>query len=468
MSSTDRRDAERRVGAPRRRLDLTTVLAIALPVVVALVLAVVRPDAPELVRRPPSTSALTTSSVICPSALDGKAGNRSTLRVASASGASGALSLTSGATVSTATVAPGEVTDVAGRDAPVVVGGSGALAPGIVAGLFSSDPTTALDCAPPTASQWFTGVGAGPTHASVLELANPNSGPAVADVEVLGDEGPMDVPGLRGIAVEGRSHVRLDLGTVVPSTADLALHVVVERGQLGVAVRDRGERLTGSTSTEDWLPAQARPARRALLLGVQPGSGRHTLTVANDSDDQATATLKVVTAGAVFAPAGVEPITIPPHGVARADLDDVLAGDKAQDAIGLQLDADHPVTASLRSIVDGDLSILAPGPRVLTPTTVLVPDGAKTLVLGGAEAVGVATVVARAADGRRLLSRRVPLQPGQGAALAIPGGAAAVDVSPQRTALRGSVLVKDGGSAVVRLRELVRAGAVPAVGPGTS
>lgn len=467
MSGSERRAAERRGGGPRRRLDLTTVLAIALPLVVALLLAVVRPDAPGLVRQPPSTSALTASSVICPSALDGKAGNESTLRLATASDASGDLSLASDASVSRAAVAPGRVTDVPGRDAPVVVSGSGALAPGIVAGLVSSSPTTAVDCAPAAASQWFTGVGAGPTHASVLELTNPNSGTAVADVEVFSDEGPMDVPALRGVAVEGRTHVRLDLGTVIPSTADLALHVVVERGQLGVAVRDRGERLTGTTSTEDWLPAQARPARRALLLGLQPGSGRHTLTVANDSDDQATATLRLVTNGAVFTPAGVEPITIPPHSVARADLDDVLTGDNAEDAIGLQVDADHPVTSSLRSIVDGDLSILAPGRRVFTPTTVLVPGGNKTLVLAGADAVGVATVVARSADGRTLLTRRVPLQPDQGASLSLPDGAAAVDVSPQRTALRGAVLVRDGGSAVVRLRELVRAGAVPAVGPGT-
>jgi hypothetical protein len=466
MSSPERPVAERR-GGSRRRLDVTTALAIALPVVVALVLAVVRPDAPTLVRQAPSTSALTASSVICPSALDGRSGNESTLRVASASGASGDLTLTSDASVSSAPVAPGRVTDVPGRDAPVVVGGTGDLAPGIVAGLFSSKPTTALDCAPASASQWFTGVGAGPTHASVLELANPNSGTAVADVQVLSDEGPMDVPALRGIAVEGKAHVRLDLGTVVPSTADLALHVVVERGQLGVAVRDRGERLTGSTSTEDWLPAQARPARRSLLLGVRPGSGRHTLTVANDSDDQATATVKVVTNGAVFAPAGFKPITIPPHSVARADLDDVLTGDNAKDAIGLQLDADHPVTSSLRSIVDGDLAILAPGRRVFTPTTVLVPGGDKTLLLAGADAVGVATVVARAADRRTLLTRRVQLQPDQGASLSLPAGAAAVDVSPQRTALRGAVRVEDGGSAVVRLRELVRAGAVPAVGPGT-
>ena len=453
--------------ASRRRLDLTTALAIALPLVVAALLVVVRPDAPAIERHAPTTSALTSSSVICPSALDGRSGNSSTLRVATASGASGDLSLTSDGEASTVAVAPGKVTDVDGQDAPVIVGGAGDLAPGIVAGLFSSRPFTALDCSPLTAAQWFTGVGAGPTHASVLELTNPNPGPAVADVDVLSDEGTLDVPGLRGIAVEGRSHVQVDLGAVVPRTGDLALHVSVERGQLGVAVRDRGERLTGGTSTEDWLPAQVRPGRRNLLLGLQPRGSRHTLTLANDSDDQATATLRLVTDGSVFTPAGAEKITIQPHTVVRTYLDDLLKGDNAEDAVGVEVDSDQPVTASLRSIVDGDLSILAPGRRVFNPTTVVLPGGRKQLVLAGADAVGVATVVARAADGTELLDKRVSLAPDRGAALDLPRRAATVDVTPQRTSVRGAVLLQDDGSAVVRLRELVRAGAVPAVAPGT-
>ena len=463
MSTPDRRS---RGDAPRRRLDLTTALAIALPLVVVALLALARPDAPSIERHAPTTSPLTSSSVVCPSALDGKSGNSSTLRVASASGASGDLSLTSDGSTSSASVAPGRVTDVPGRDAPVVVSGEGDLAPGIVAGLFSSQPFTALDCAPLMAGQWFTGVGAGPTHASVLELTNPNPGPAVADVDVLSDEGPLDVPGLRGIAVEGRAHVQVDLGTVVPRTGDLALHVTVERGQLGVAVRDRGEKLTGGTTTEDWLPAQARPGRRNLLLGLRPGGGQHTLTIANDTDDQATATLRLVTDRSVFAPADAEKITVPPHAVVRTYLDDLLKGDNAEDAVGLEVDSDQPVTSSLRSVVDGDLSILAPGRRVFNATTVLVPGGSKELVLAGADAVGVATVVARAADGSELLTKRVSLAPDRGAVLDLPRRAASVDVTPQRTGVRGAVLVRDGGSAVVRLRELVRAGAVPAVAPG--
>ena len=42
---------------------------------------------------------------------------------------------------------------------------------------------------PPAAVRWFTGVGAGASHRSVLELTNPDAGTAVADVTVLGRAG---------------------------------------------------------------------------------------------------------------------------------------------------------------------------------------------------------------------------------------------------------------------------------------
>lgn len=451
-----------------RRPDLTTVLALALPLGCVLALAATNPDRAAVVERPPTTSQLTSASVVCPSALDGTDGGRTRLAIGSAAGAAGTLTaVTEGRDESReVTVTPGHVTGLAARDEPVTVTGTGAQAPGIVAGLSSTKPLTAYDCAPVSAGQWFTGVGAGPTHASVLELVNPNAGPAVADVTVLGDEGPVDAPALRGITVDGHSRVRLDLGTVVPTASDLALHAVVARGQLAMAVRDRGERLTGGTTTEDWLPAQQRPGRRNLLLGVQPGAGRHTLTVANDGDGQVTATLRLVTPGSTFAPEGLDPIVVEPHSVTRVSLDDLLAGGLAKDAVGVEVDAPSPVTSSLRSVVDGDLSILAPGTRVFTATTLPVPGGPQRLVLAGADASGVAVVQARTADGRRLLERRVDLAPDRAAVLGLPADAAVVDVTPEGTAVRGAVLATGGGSAVVRLRQLVRAGDVPAVGPG--
>ncbi|MFT4286777.1 DUF5719 family protein [Nocardioides sp.] len=447
---------------PRRRLDVTTLLALALPLVVAAVLAVVRPDTAGVAQHAPRSVALDRLTLACPSALDGKEAAQTELGVT----APAAGSVTVGDTA--VEVGADAVTSAPAPNAPTAVTGTGDEAVGLVAALWSTSPATGYDCAPPLADQWFTGVGAGPTHASVLELVNPHPGPAVVDVDVLTDTGPLEVDDLRGITVNGHDSRQIDLSQVVPRDGVMALHAVVARGQVGIAVRDRGERLTGGVSTEDWLPAQAAPATTDLMLGVQPGSGRHTLAIANGGDDQVSASLKLVTADSEFAPADTDPIDVPPHSIVSVVLDEVLGDPVAQDAVGLEVDASGPVTTALRSVVDGDLSILVPGGTVTGETTAIVPAGAKRLILAGADAVGVATVTARDATGASLGEERVSLAPDKAGLYDIPEGAASVEVSPARTGLQGAVLATDGGSAVVRLRELPRTTPVPAVAQSRS
>lgn len=444
-------------GSPQRRLDMTVVVGAALALVTVASLALTRPGEPRTERHGPTPAPLSSAVVVCPNPLDRSA----TIGVTSPAGGSvlaGSQSLA---------VKPGAVTKVASGSAAVVVQGSGATAPGLVAGMSTSSPLTALDCTPPAADQWFTGVGAGPTHASVVELANPNTGPAVANIEVLGGDGPVDVPALRGVEVAGRSTASLDLGKLVPTADLLALHVTVDRGQVGVAVRDRGERLSGSTTSEDWLAPQARPSQDNLLLGVQTGNGnRQTLALANDTGSEVRATVRLVTSSSTFAPASLKPIVIKAHSVSQTILDDVLASSVASGAVGLAVESSAPVTASLRAVVANDLTLLAPGQPFTQPTTVVVPAGAKTLVLGGATGVGAVTVVARNGAGKQLASQRVAVAADKAETVTMPAGAVLVSVTPERVAIQGTVLVTGAGSAVVRLRELVRSAQVPHVAPG--
>ena len=79
----------------------------------------------------------------------------------------------------------------------------GAVSAQLLAARFQPDGLAATECALPRPDYWFTGVGADADHASVLQLANPDTGPAVADVTVLGRTGPIDVPELRGLTVQG-------------------------------------------------------------------------------------------------------------------------------------------------------------------------------------------------------------------------------------------------------------------------
>ncbi|WP_300682136.1 DUF5719 family protein [Nocardioides sp.] len=466
-----------------RRLDATVVLTAALPLVIAGALALTRPDAPQILTTAPSSAALTSAEVICPGALSAKASGAATLALGSATdaGTTGAGTLTRAPQVaqqpSGSRSAPTKVALTGQRvltrsadTAPVVVGATGDVAPGLLGSVTTQTHLTAWDCTQPLGDQWFTGVGAGPTQASVIELVNPNQGPAIADIEVLSDEGLLSVPALRGVAVDSRRSVQLDLGALVPRTGVMALHVSVVRGQVGVAVRDRGERLTGGTTTEEWLAPQVAPAATSRLLGLQSGSGRHSLVIANPGEDQVTATVKLITADSTFAPDGLTTISVAPHTVVSTALDAVLRADKGGDAVGVEIDASAPVTSSLRSVVDGDLSFLVPGETVSEATTLLVPAGAKKLVLAGADALGVATVVGRGADGTQLISQRVSLTPKKASVLTLPGGVRSVEVTPERTGVSGAVLITGTGgakgAAVLRLRTLQRSGAVPAVSFG--
>ena len=332
---------------------------------------------------------------------------------------------------------------------PAVVTGSGDLAPGLVAGRSQSAPLAAVDCAPPVADQWFTGVGADAGHNSVIELVNPNAGPAIADITVRSPNGVLDVPALRGVSVSGNSSTLLDLGQIVPNRAELSIEVHTSRGRLAVHVVDSYDQLGSGASGQDWLPSQAEPATTNLLLGLTRGAGERTLVLSNPGADEVRATVTVVTPTSTFAPTGVDPVRVAPDSTEAVSLDDVLAQAAKDGAIGLLVESNGPVTTSLRQFVKADLSLLTPAPAVDATTAVVVPAGPKHLLLAGADAAGGATVTSYSARGKQLDQQEVQLGPDAGADLALPDEAALVTVTPKGTSVRAAVLLSGTGTAVV-------------------
>ena len=139
------------------------------------------------------------------------------------------------------------------------------------------------------------------------------------------------------------------------------------------------------------------------------------------------------------------------------------------DATGLLVTATQPVTATLRSQADGDLSHAVADPVVDGAATVLLPEAAapaKTLVLAGAVKAGSVEVVARSSDGRELSTDTVDLAPDRGASLKLPDATALLTVTPRRSTVAGAVLVAGQGAAVVPLTVPALNGLVPAVAPG--
>lgn len=453
------------------RLDLTTVLAVGLPILCALGLLLVQGPATDDVDHPPTRVALTLATIVCPSAL---ADADDVALTSATDDARGQVQVGLGNEQRAADLAAGQVTTVAGLDGPVAVTGEDETAPGLVAGRFGTKEPTAIACSAPAPHAWFTGVGAGAGHTSVLELANPDSGTAVADITVYGRGGVVEAPRLRGVSVPGGTSVRLDLGSVIPRRDELAIEVVASRGRLGATVLDRYDEVGAAELTQDWLPAQAEPATDNLLMGLAPGGGRRTLVVANGTDDEVRADVRVVTDDSVFAPKGLPEIRVAPRSVQRIAVSSVLGPAISDGATGLLVTSTGPVTATLRSFADGDLSHAVADQTLDGPATVLLPEGGKgtdkTVRLAGASRTGAVTVVARSASGKELDRTRVDITPDRGVTVELPADAVLVTVTPERTTVAGAVLVrvsgKGGGAAVVPLTAPATNGLVPDVRPG--
>jgi hypothetical protein len=293
-------------------------------------------------------------------------------------------------------------------------------------------------------------------------LVNPDPGPAVADVTVLGARGAVDAPSLRGITVPGGRSLRLDLAREIPLRGELAARVAVSRGRLGVYAADSFDQLGSGDAGVDWLAAQ-QPDTSLTLLGLPTGRGSRSLVVANDGENEARVVVRVVTKDAAFRPESLDEVRVPPGTVRRVALSSILGSAVKDGAIGVQVEATRPVTATLRSFVDGDVSHTVPLPPVTDATQVVVPEG-QGIVLLAADEVGSAEVVSQLADGGRKVAA-VDLAPGRTAVVRLPRGAVLAQVTPTGAPVRGVLVVQDQGAAVIGLHELVRTGLVPDLRP---
>ena len=464
--------AGRRTAARRSRINLTTVLAAALPVLSVGVLLLVQQDAGSAPTYPPTRTTLTSATLICPAGLSGSP--EVDLTTASED-VDAQVRVGLGDDAEDADLVSGRVTSVDDGDG-LAVSGTDDAAPGLVAGRGGGGEQAVTSCLPPTAERWFTGVGSGASHRSVLELTNPDSGTAVADVTVLGRDGVVDAPRLRGVSVPGGRTIRLDLSAVVPRTDELALQVVTARGRIGASVLDRYDRIGSAPASQDWLPGQAEASTHNVLLGLAPGSGRRTIAIANPGTDEVRAELRVIDTESVFAPEGVDEIRVPPMSVLRVPVTAVVDQAVAEGALGLSVTSTGPVTASARSMVRGDLSAATAGAPLATESTVLLPElppgrqaTARRVVLADATTAGTVTVTALAADGSRLKETTTEVVPGRGAVVQVPAATRVLRVVPARTAVTGSVVTSSSvGASVLPLTVPVRNGLVPHVRPGLS
>jgi hypothetical protein len=467
-------DVVRRRRTPR--LDLVSALAVLVPLLTIGVLALVRQPPVHQQSQPPALTRLTDATVVCP----GTAAVSPDVGVATASGRSGDVSVSTGRQHTTVSVTSGSISllpnDASGSDG-IVVRGTGDLAPGLLGLRSGTAPVAAQSCTVPAPDQWFTGIGAGATHDSVIQLVNPDAGRADADITLYGTRA-FSVRKLHGITIPAHRTVTLDLGAIVPRRMLLSAQVQVSRGRLAVHVLDRRTDLATHKTHTEWLPAQQTPALENRMYGLPTGPGHRTLQIANPGEEVVRAQIKVITGDTTFAPSGLDTVSVPPGTTASVPMTQVLAQPLRDGAVGVEVVADGPVTSSVLTQLATDEALTVPDPVVRRESATLLPVAAvagahgkkpvpvtPTLLLA-ADSAGAARVTAYDANGSQLLDRRVGLQEGNTASVTLPRGTAYLQVVPDGILLRGSVVLTGDGAAVVPLDELLTQGLVPQIRPG--
>lgn len=429
----------RAAAASRRRVDSTLVLAVVVPLVTAGLAWGVRTHQVRAETSEPELAVLDRADRGCPAPRSG-----GTVLVASVAGdQAGEVELRAidrDRPPATLAVGSGAVATTAAQG-PLLVTGVDAMAPGLLSAISTDQDPAFAPCPAPQPDVWFTGLGARAEHASVIQLVNPDVGAAVVDVALATKQGPLEADDLRGIRVPGRTSLRLDLSAMVPRRGDIAAHVQVSRGRLSALVLDRVTRLGADLDGTAWLAGQPAAATRSLLLGLPSGPGRRSLALANPGTDEARVSIRVVATESTFAPAGEEEIRVKPGALVTVRLDKVLAREARRGALGLQIEADVPVTASLSTFGDGGLALSGAATTVADEAATILPAGAAQLLLAGAASTGLATVTSRDRSGAELGREQVELRPGLAATVDLPSDTAVVVVTVERTTVSGAVLV---------------------------
>ncbi|MFI7240376.1 DUF5719 family protein [Streptomyces cyaneofuscatus] len=220
--------------------------------------------------------------------------------------------------------------DANGSDAPALVGtATGTLAPG-----WAAQQTTTVtaggargllgvSCTAPDTDFWFPGASTARSRQDYLHLTNPDSGAAVADIQLFGAKGAVTSEVGDGITVPARSSVALLLSTLTDeSVNDLTAHVTTRSGRVGAVL------LTADDgSGTDWLTAAADPSGTLVMPGIPADATSVQLVAFAPGESDADVKVQLMGKNTTFAPAGNDTLHIKSGMTATVDLKDITRGE---------------------------------------------------------------------------------------------------------------------------------------------
>ncbi len=226
----------------------------------------------------------------------------------------------------------------------------GVLAPGLAAEQTMAAPGPDLRglvtgrCTGPAREHWFVGGSGEVGRRGRLVLSNPTSVPAVVDVSVWDESGPVDAPATQDIAVPARGQQILLLDALDPGAERIGVHVSASQGRVAAAleVRETDELVPQGVT---FVPTAAAPSTDIVVPGV-PAHGERTLRILAPGDTDAIVSLRLLGPEGPFSPVDQNVVT-----VTGGTVLEVPIGEGAGEvAVSVALESDEPVTASVRVV----------------------------------------------------------------------------------------------------------------------
>jgi len=198
-----------------------------------------------------------------------------------------------------------------------------------------------IPCAPPITTGSWNGVSV--QDGSILVFTNVDASPAVVDVFLYGQTGPIASPGLRDLDAPPGVTQALGINSSRVSTDTVVgVQIRVSKGRVAAALRTIGDQGV------DWALPQTSPDTDLLIAGIPAGGGTRTLNITNtDPTNKAQISVEVMGESGSFAPLGLETIEMAPSRATSVDITQSLGGQ----ASAIHLVSDRPVTATV--VVNG-------------------------------------------------------------------------------------------------------------------
>lgn len=196
-------------------------------------------------------------------------------------------------------------------------------------------------CAGVVQDAWYLGAGSGQKHFTTITLTNLSDAPAVTDVTMWGENGPVDAVDADGIVLKAFQSKRIPIAALAAGEPELAVHVVTSRGAVSVALRDTSTAVYAGT---EMLPTTRAPARSQLLPGLASKTGTKTILLLNTSGSTRRTKVEVLGKSGAFVPDGLDAVKAPSDRLTAVTLPKSVGNDAA----AVRLTSDGPVAATVR------------------------------------------------------------------------------------------------------------------------